>query len=86
MKRILAKFPGEPVHPKRVQHVVNGELRTVDKRDILGADLYYDRELGFTKWCMAGAIDRCLKAHRFGEGGKGRVTTPYQPHADLTQG
>jgi hypothetical protein len=86
MKKILERFPGEPVRPKFVKKEVDGALREVEHRDILGADLFYCREAGWTCWSMEGAIDRMLAAHKFESGGRGTVTTPCQPHVDLTQG
>ena len=86
MNKILERFPGAEVKPKTVKREVEGVLRDVEKRDILGADLFYCREEGWTCWSMEGAIERMLKVCKFSSGGRGRVTTPCQPHVDLTEG
>lgn len=90
MARILERFPGEEVKPKQPPPYKDvdgsGKLVPVEHRDILGADLFYSREHGWTCWSMEGAIGRCLKAHNMDGGQRGKVKTPCQPHADLTQG
>ena len=85
--RILEKFPGRELPAAREEREVDGERRLVDKRDILGADLYYCQESGWTCWSMESAIQRALKSHDMqDERGSSRITTPCEVHADLTQG